>query len=203
MFFWWICGEERVLPVLFLHHLSLPSLNYYRALARCEWQDKRGWVGSSFSLLVYLLLLVFTTIFTFQGKWCGTRSEMQIHVCTWTFWRIEFVSDVWFYTFCNELTCNWVPNTSGMTKFYSVLPFSLKWDVHLNMYNIIYETSRQSRFNARYWTGISFHTWYFTSINAILPNLPTLSLSHRVHKTVLYISVSFAGSYTGLLLPSF
>ena len=32
---------------------------------------------------------------------------------------------------------------------------------------------------------------------------PTLSLSHRVHKTVLYISVSFAVSYTGLLLPSF
>ena len=29
------------------------------------------------------------------------------------------------------------------------------------------------------------------------------ALSHRVHKTVLYISVSFAVSYTGLLLPSF
>ena len=42
-----------------------------------------------------------------------------------------------------------------------------------------------------------------TCFNAILPNLPTLSLSHRVHKTVLYISVSFAVSYTGLLLPSF
>ena len=39
--------------------------------------------------------------------------------------------------------------------------------------------------------------------NAILPNLHTLSLSNRVHKTVLYISVSFAVSYTGLLLPSF
>ena len=53
------------------------------------------------------------------------------------------------------------------------------------------------------WTGISFHTWYFTCFSAILPNLPTLSLSHRVHKTVIYISVSFAVSYTGLLLPSF
>ena len=53
------------------------------------------------------------------------------------------------------------------------------------------------------WTGISFHTWRFTCFNAILPNLPTLSLSHRVHKTVLYISVSFAVSYTGLLIPSF
>ena len=34
----------------------------------------------------------------------------------------------------------------------------------------------------RTWTGDSFHTWYYTCFNAILPNLPTLSLSHRVHK---------------------
>ena len=39
----------------------------------------------------------------------------------------------------------------------------------------------------RTWTGDSFHTWYYTCFNAILPNLPTLSLSHRVHKTDLYI----------------
>ena len=37
-----------------------------------------------------------------------------------------------------------------------------------------------------------------TRFNAILPNHPTLSFSHRVQKTVLYISVSFAVSYTGL-----
>ena len=55
----------------------------------------------------------------------------------------------------------------------------------------------------RTWTGDSFHIWYYTYFNAILPNHPTLSLSHRVQKTVLYISVSFAVSYTGLLLPSF
>ena len=53
------------------------------------------------------------------------------------------------------------------------------------------------------WTGDSFHTWYYTYFNAILPNHPTLNLSHRVQKTVLYISVSFAVLYTGLLLPSF
>ena len=53
------------------------------------------------------------------------------------------------------------------------------------------------------WTGDSFHIWYYTYFNAILPNHPTLSFSHRVQKTVLYISVSFAVSYTGLLLPSF
>ena len=37
------------------------------------------------------------------------------------------------------------------------------------------------------WTGDSFHIWYYTCFNAILPNHPTLSLSHRVQKTVLYL----------------
>ena len=50
----------------------------------------------------------------------------------------------------------------------------------------------------RTWTGDSFHIWCYTYFNAILPNHPSLSLSHRVQKTVLCISVSFAVSYTGL-----
>ena len=54
----------------------------------------------------------------------------------------------------------------------------------------------------RTWTGDSFLI-YYTCFNAILPNHPTLSLSHRVQKTVLYICVSFAVSHTGLSLPSF
>ena len=54
----------------------------------------------------------------------------------------------------------------------------------------------------RNWTGNSFLIWYYTCFNAILPNHPP-SLSHRVQKTVLYICVSFAVLYTGLLLPSF
>ena len=42
------------------------------------------------------------------------------------------------------------------------------------------------------WTGDSFHIWYYTCFNmfAILPNHPTLALSHRVQTTVLYICVS-------------
>ena len=35
----------------------------------------------------------------------------------------------------------------------------------------------------------------YTCFNAILPNHPTLSLSHRVQKTVLYICVSFSVSH--------
>ena len=50
----------------------------------------------------------------------------------------------------------------------------------------------------RTWTGDSFHIWYYTCFNAILPNHPTLALSYRAQKTVL-----FAVLYTGLLLPSF
>jgi len=53
------------------------------------------------------------------------------------------------------------------------------------------------------WTGDSFHIWYYTCFSGILPNHPTLALSHRVQKTVLYICVSFAVSHTGLSLPSF
>ena len=55
----------------------------------------------------------------------------------------------------------------------------------------------------RTWTGDSFHIRYYTCFNVILPNQHTLSLSHRVQKTVLYISVSLGASNTGLLLPSF
>ena len=38
--------------------------------------------------------------------------------------------------------------------------------------------------------------------NAILSDHPTLTLSHRVQKTVLYICVSFAVLHIGLSLPS-
>ena len=53
------------------------------------------------------------------------------------------------------------------------------------------------------WTGDSFLIWYHTCFSAIPPNHPTLFLSHRVQKTVLYICVSFALLHTGLSLPSF
>ena len=32
------------------------------------------------------------------------------------------------------------------------------------------------------WTGDSFHIWYYTCFNAILPNHPTLALSHQSPK---------------------
>ena len=52
---------------------------------------------------------------------------------------------------------------------------------------------------------LAIHFLYdiYTCFNTILPNHPTLSLSHRVQKTVRYIWISFAVSHTGLSLPSF
>ena len=50
------------------------------------------------------------------------------------------------------------------------------------------------QYRALTWTGDSFHIWYYTCFNAILPYHPALTLSHRVQKTVLYICVSFAVS---------
>ena len=47
------------------------------------------------------------------------------------------------------------------------------------------------------WTGYSFHIWYYTCFNVILLNHPTLSLSHRVQKTVLYIHVFFLSRIQG------
>ena len=44
-------------------------------------------------------------------------------------------------------------------------------------------------------TGDSFHIWYYTCFNAIFPNHHTLTLSHRVQKTILYIFVTFAVSH--------
>ena len=111
---------------------------------------------------------------------------------------ILFLNFTIFYWFCqisNE-------STTGIRVFPilnpppSSLPVPSLWVVPVHQ-------PQASSIVHRTWTGDSFHIWYYTYFNAILPNHPTLSLSHRVQKTVLYISVSFAVSYTGLLLPSF
>ena len=99
----------------------------------------------------------------------------------------------WFYHIskwiCHRYTC--VPHPEP-----SSLPIPSLWVVPVHQ-------PQASGIMHRTWTGDSFHIWYYSCFNAIVPNHPTLSLSHRVQKTVLYISVSFAVSYTGLLLPSF
>ena len=48
------------------------------------------------------------------------------------------------------------------------------------------------------WTSDSFHIWYYTCFNAILPNHPTLSLFHRVQRpfcTSLFLLLSRIQGY--------
>ena len=56
-----------------------------------------------------------------------------------------------------------------------------------------------------HWTCIGhlFYIWQYTCFNAILSYCPTLSFSHIVQKSVLYICVFFAVLHVGPLLPSF
>ena len=92
------------------------------------------------------------------------------------------------------------------------------------MYNIICEMNRQPRFDVGYSMlgssqctspklpvfciepGLAIHFLY-DIIHVLMPFSQIIPaprpISHRVQKTVLYISVSFAVSHTGLLLPSF
>ena len=109
-------------------------------------------------------------------------------------WRLITI----LYWFCRTSTwichgCTHVPNPEPPTS----LPVPSLWviPVHQPQASCILHWT---------WTGgASFLIWYYTCFNAILPNHPTLTLSHRVQKTVLYICVSFAVSHTGLWLPSF
>ena len=100
------------------------------------------------------------------------------------------------YWFCHISTCIHHRYTRVPHPEPSSLPLPSLWVFPVHQ-------PQASSIVRRTWTGGLFHIWYYTYFNAILPNHPTLSLSHRVQKTVLHISVSFAVSYTGLLLPSF
>ena len=98
-----------------------------------------------------------------------------------------------FYWFCHISTwihhgCTRVPHPEPPP---TSLPIPSLWVIPVHQ-------PQASCIMHRTWTGDSFLTWYYTCFNAILPNHPTLSLSHRVQKTVLYICVSVAVSHTKL-----
>ena len=53
------------------------------------------------------------------------------------------------------------------------------------------------------WASDLIHPWQYTCFNAILSEHPTLTFSHRVQKSVLYICASFSVLHIGLSFPSF
>ena len=83
-----------------------------------------------------------------------------------------------------------------LNPYHPSLPIPSLWVIPMHQ-------PRASCIMHRTWAGDLFHIWYYTCFNVILPNHPTLALSHRVQKTVLDICVSFAVLHTWLSLPSF
>ena len=94
-------------------------------------------------------------------------------------------------------TSTWIRHGCTCVRILSPSPTSLPIP---SLWVIPVHQPRASCIMHQTWTGNSFHIWYYTCFNDILPNHPTLSLSYRVQKTVLYICVSFAVSHTGLSL---
>jgi len=123
------------------------------------------------------------------------RIDAFVLFCFFNFILFNFTILYWFCHIskwiCHRYTCVPHPEPSSLLP-----PIPSLWVVPVHQ-------PQASSIVHRTWTGNLFHIWYYTCFNAILSNHPTLSLSHRVQKTVLYICVSFAVSYTGLLLPSF
>ena len=149
------------------------------------------------SIIYSTILKTLTFFMCYYSSWLSSKLKLlQSNHCYFIFF--------YFFTlqYCIGFAIYQHESTTGIHVFPilkpppSSLPIPSLWVVPVHQ-------PQASSMMRQTWTGDSFHTWYYTYFNAILPNLPTLSLSHRVHKTVLYISVSFAVSYTGLLLPSF
>ena len=102
----------------------------------------------------------------------------------------------WFFhtSTCIRHGCTRVPNPEPHPTTSLLIPSLWVIPVHQPQASCILHQT---------WTGDSFLIWYYTCFNAILPNYPPPPLSHRVQKTLLYISVFFAVSHTGLSLSSF
>ena len=84
-----------------------------------------------------------------------------------------------FWLYLDSVQILWCYVTNYYTVWTLLRPF-IVWYSSLFFHSFFF-----------FWTDDSFLTWYYTCFNPILPNHPSLSLSHRVQKTVLYICIFF------------
>ena len=150
----------------------------------------------------------------FQGRSGLPRNiclVSSVIICAYEFLRLDFFFKFKFIYFnwrlitlqyCIGFAIHQHESATGIHVFPILNPPPTSFPIP-SLWVIPVHQPRASCIMHRTWTGDSFLIWYYTCFNAILPNHPTLSLSHRVQKTVLYICVPFAVSYTGLSLPSF
>ena len=123
-----------------------------------------------------------------SSSWTHSRVRFPSLSCCWMCWS------EWVLNNGRCIQKDLLVRTAPMECFIFFLMQRKSWKFCKAMNEIV------SRRHLCPWTT----TWRLRicccCFNAILPNHPTLSLSHRVQKTVLYICVSFAVSHTGSLL---
>ena len=151
-------------------------------------------VFSGVFLPCLLLFIPFYSLSYYSWVW-GLRLFICIFVCLFSFLNFLF----YFLTsqYCIGIAIYQHESSTGIHVLPILNPPPASLPVP-SLWVVPVHQPQASSIVHRTWTGDSFHIWYFTCFNAILPNHPTLSLSHRVQKTVLYISVCFAVSYSSL-----
>ena len=119
-----------------------------------------------------------------QGLWLMNGQDESVTSCltkfnSFLFYFLTLQYCIGFAIYQNE-------STTGIYVFPilntppSSLPIPSLWVIPVHQ-------PQASSIVHRTWTGNSFHIWYYTCFNAILPNLPTLSLSHRVFPSIKYV----------------
>ena len=136
--------------------------------------------------------------------WCKSQLNycvLVINSCIFNstiIFLIIYFLEANYFTILYWFAIHWHESAMGVHVFLILNSPSIPF-----LWVILMNQPRASWIMHRTCTGDSFHIWYYTCFSAILPNHPTLALSHRVQKTVLYICVFFAVLHTGSSLPSF
>ena len=114
-------------------------------------------------------------------------------------WLWDLVVSIFFLTsvlfiyftlqYCIGFAIHWHEPTTGVRVFPILNPPSTSLPIPSLWVIPVYQPQASCVLHWT-WTRNSFHIWYYTCFNAMLPNHPTLALSHRIQKTVLYICVS-------------